>query len=147
MPIPFWLRSHASKPALCDIEPSAAITAVFAFSRIRSSSFCTSSSCCAMLIPPLRARACPPSAASKAPEPNFCANVSVPPAAASSPPASRFRSYAARACRSESVSYARWIAAHAARSPPRSGCALIALVLYATRTSSVDADGATSRSS
>ena len=136
-PRPFWLRIHASKPApWLRPPPDGAFASVPAFA-----------TCASMFIPLGVDGAAEDAAASsrrsKAPSPNDCVND----ASALVAGPWRVRSYTARFCASTSVSYARWIAAHASGSPPRSGWFCSAVDLYAARTSSCDAVGATRRSS
>ena len=137
LPRPFWLRIHASKPApWLRPPPDGAFASVPAFA-----------TCASMFIPLGVDGAAEDAAASsrrsKAPSPNDCVND----ASALVAGPWRVRSYTARFCASTSVSYARWIAAHASGSPPRSGWFCSAVDLYAARTSSCDAVGATRRSS
>ena len=136
-PRPFWLRIHASKPApWLRPPPDGAFASVPAFA-----------TCASMFIPLGVDGAAEDAAASsrrsKAPSPNDCVND----ASALVAGPWRVRSYTARFCASTSVSYARWIAAHASGSPPRSGWFCSAVDLYAARTSSCEAVGATRRSS
>lgn len=133
LPSPFWFRIHASKPAEWVIEKPDWITAVRFDAASRSSSFLTSAICFRMFMPPFLPRAAPwPDSAdgpdserSKVPSPNFWANCRSAP-----PSASAFvRSYTARRCRSDSVSYAFWICAQSGALPPRSGWCFIAFSL------------------
>ena len=115
LPRPFWLRTHASKPALWLMVYPADESAP----PLRSASSRASSICFSMLMPPLRA--CEPCASaslmSHVPSPKPRANCfSAPPATSSF-----VRSYVARFCMSLSVSYARCTLLHVIGSPPRSG--------------------------
>ena len=79
MPRPRWLRSHASKPALCDMPSAEAVETV---PRCASSSL-TCASCSTMLaFSAFLSAGALPSVRSKAPSPNDCANsLSAPPVA------------------------------------------------------------------